>query len=187
MEQNDKDYLELWKYFQDRADKIKEAMFQTVTWTIGFAAALLGFLAVKLTDFDESKAAVAVFWLILITAVAGLFICAYSCFAIHEAGRHIEENWQSAKRCKGQMGKQLQERMQLQEILPPAAAKGETEEKKKKFWYIWRQLYVIVALFAIAFVVVLGWDLVSHPATPTTSPHLTTNAIFYITPPGKTN
>lgn len=28
---NDDDYFKLWIYFQDRADKIKEAMFETLT------------------------------------------------------------------------------------------------------------------------------------------------------------
>jgi hypothetical protein len=37
-ELKDEDYLKLWMYFEDRADKIKEAMFKTLTWTIGFGA-----------------------------------------------------------------------------------------------------------------------------------------------------
>jgi hypothetical protein len=35
-----------WKYFEDRATALKEAMFKTVTWIMGFAAVLFGF-AVK--------------------------------------------------------------------------------------------------------------------------------------------
>jgi len=42
-------------YFEDRAASIKGAMFKTLTWTIGFAAALLGFIFAKLSDFDTSN------------------------------------------------------------------------------------------------------------------------------------
>ena len=43
------DYLKLWMYFEDRADKVKEAMFKTITWTIGYAAALQGFIFLTLS------------------------------------------------------------------------------------------------------------------------------------------
>ena len=38
------DYLDLWKYFEDRADNVKEAMFTSVTLALGFSAAVFGFI-----------------------------------------------------------------------------------------------------------------------------------------------
>src|SRR5215204_3127807 len=74
----DTDHLKLWMFYQERADKIKEAMFKTVTWTTGFAAALLGFIFVSFLNFDGEKR----FWAMTIPAVTGVVICVYSIIAI---------------------------------------------------------------------------------------------------------
>ena len=44
LEHDSREYLELWKYVEDRASNVKEAMFNSVTWSIGFAAATLAFI-----------------------------------------------------------------------------------------------------------------------------------------------
>ena len=74
----DEDYLKLWMYFQSRADDVKEAMFKTLTWTVGFAAALIGFIFVNLTNDDASKATVSLSSVVVIASAAGLIICLYS-------------------------------------------------------------------------------------------------------------
>jgi hypothetical protein len=38
---DNKDFLDLWKYFHDKAISVKGAMFSTITWIVGFAGALL--------------------------------------------------------------------------------------------------------------------------------------------------
>jgi hypothetical protein len=138
----DEDYLKLWMYFEDRAEKTKEAMFKALTWTIGFAAALLGFIGVKLTDFEASKATVTVSVVVAIIAGAGLIICLYSWVMLSEAAKHIKNNWARANRCVKEVNK-------LEDIIH-----GRTTEKVMR---IWNQLLVIVVMFAFAFAAILAW------------------------------
>jgi hypothetical protein len=140
----DEDYLKLWMYFQDRADNVKEAMFKTLTWTVGFAAALLGFIFVNLTSYDKLKATVALSGLVFVAAAAGLVICLYSWFMLSESGKHIQANWERADRC----GLHVED---LGRIIH-----GDFE-KNRKTMKIWNQLRIIVALFAIAFSAILVW------------------------------
>ena len=50
-----KEHLELWKYFNDRASSVKGAMFNTITWIIGFAAGILAFVFYNLAEFDDTN------------------------------------------------------------------------------------------------------------------------------------
>ena len=138
------DYLKLWMYFEDRADKVKEAMFKTLTWTIGYAAALQGFIFLTLVDFDSSKASVRLHWLVAAAAAAGIVICLYSWFALYESGKHLQRNWARAKRCEAKFNK-------LDYIIS-GASKSEGNGLE-----IWQQLYIIVGLFALAFTAVIIW------------------------------
>ena len=140
----DEDYLRLWMYFQDRADNVKEAMFKTLTWTVGFAAALLGFVFVALTNYDATKAKVALPLVVVAAAAAGLVICLYSWFMLSESAKHIQGNWDRADRC-GEHVHDLE-----------AIVRGDGK-KERKAMKIWNQLRIIVALFAIAFTAILAW------------------------------
>jgi hypothetical protein len=142
----DDDYLKLWMYFQDRADNIKEAMFKTVTWIVGYAAALLGFIFLILTNYDTAKAAVARSSVVGLAAVAGLVICLYSWFALSEAAKHIQSNWAQANRCG-------------EKVDGLAAITHSGDNKQQSTMKIWDQLRIIVALFGIGFLVVLAWTL----------------------------
>lgn len=135
----DEDYFEIWKYFEDRADNVKEAMFKTLTWTVGFAAALLGFIFVKLTDYDKNNAVLPLRWVVFLAALAGLVICLYSSFTLSEAGKHIRNNWKRARRCEGHV-------QGLKRILLAG------RRREPKSIEIWDRLRIIVILFVIAFV-----------------------------------
>jgi hypothetical protein len=95
----EKDYLDLWKYFQEKATSVKGAMFQTITWIIGFAAALLAFGFAKVTDFDPSKAVIPLPWLMVGISIAGFFICSFAFLALNESAKHIKRNWDYADNC----------------------------------------------------------------------------------------
>jgi hypothetical protein len=140
----DDDYLKLWMYFQDRADNIKEAMFKTLTWIVGYAAALLGFIFLILTNYETTKAAVARPLIVALAAVAGLVICLYSWFALSESAKHIQRNWTHAIAC----GKQV-------DGLAAILRSGDNKNTMK----IWDQLRIIVALFGLGFIAVLVWTL----------------------------
>lgn len=138
------DYLKLWMYFEDRAELRKEAMFKSLTWTLGFAAALLGFIGAKLTDFDSAKASITLSMLVAICAGAGLVICLYSLVMLSESAKHISNNWRRADRCKDQID-------HLSEIIVgPRRA-------QRKVTAIWNQLRVIVVVFLFGFAGLLGW------------------------------
>ena len=81
----EKDYLDLWKYFQEKATGVKGAMFKTITWIIGLVAALLGFGFAKVTDFDPSKAIIPFSILMIWISGAGVLICFYAFFALGES------------------------------------------------------------------------------------------------------
>lgn len=148
------DYLKLWMYFEDRADKVKEAMFKTLTWTIGYAAALQGFIFLTLVDFDSSRASVRLHWLVGAAAAAGIVICLYSLFALYESGKHLRRNWDRAKRCEAKFNK-------LDYIV---SGLGKSEGSGLE---IWQQLYIIVALFAVAFAAVIIWAISDAQASLT--------------------
>jgi hypothetical protein len=147
----DEDYLKLWMYFQDRADAVKEAMFKTLTWIVGFAAALLGFIFVALTNYDASKAKVPLSWLVFTAAGAGIVVCVYSGFVLSESGKHIRGNWRRADRCL----------RHVPDLVAIVGSEPRTAEKDSddggKLLEIWQQLGIIVALFAAAFVAILAW------------------------------
>jgi uncharacterized membrane protein (DUF485 family) len=145
----DDDYLRLWLHFQDRADNVKEAMFKTLTWTVGFAAALLGFIFVNLTSYDTSKAAVPLSAVVTIAAAAGLVICLYSWIMLSESAKHIQGNWERADRC----GKHVENLGKL------IHGDGKKNGKTMK---IWNQLRIIVVLFGVAFTAILLWRMCSR-------------------------
>ena len=94
-----KDYVDLWKYFQDKATSVKGAMFSTITWITGFAGALLAFVFAKLADFDSSKAAISLPMLMIAISSAGMVICLFAFFALNESAKHIQQNWDYADKC----------------------------------------------------------------------------------------
>ena len=146
---NDDDYLELWKYFEDKAISVKGAMFNTITWIIGFAAALLGFIFAKISDFDPSKSEIGLPLLMILLSIAGIVICIYAFFAIGESAKHIRKNWDRADRC-------MEEIEGIDKIVPKGS------ENKNKYVQIWNQLRIVVSIFLVSFIAILEWGLVIY-------------------------
>ncbi len=78
-------------------------MFNTVTWIIGFAAALLAFLYSNYVDYS-SDAKLSLLQLTVIVTVAGLVICRYAYYAIRESAEHIRENMDKADKVMSMIG-----------------------------------------------------------------------------------
>ena len=97
---HEKDYLELWKYYQDKAISVKGAMFKTITWLIGFAAALLAFIMDKLIHFPSSNTEVSIQVLISIVSIAGIVICIFGRVALKESDMRISKYWEYANNCR---------------------------------------------------------------------------------------
>jgi uncharacterized membrane protein YeaQ/YmgE (transglycosylase-associated protein family) len=153
----DKDLLELWMYFQDRATSVKGAMFNTITWILGFAAALLGFIFAKLGASYPPTASVTLPFLVFSVSGAGILLCVYALFALRESARHIENNWRLADA-------HLERIPELKAIVYPRygtnATKPKSNEEVKKRnqpMKIWNQLCIIVVLFLSAFALIIGY------------------------------
>lgn len=89
------DYLDLWKYFQERADAIKADMFERVTWVLGFASAIVAFAISDLGAYREKAPE-----FLRLLALLGQVLCIYALVIIRESSRHIQRNWDRAKRCQ---------------------------------------------------------------------------------------
>ena len=135
------DYLTLWKYFNDKATNVKGAMFNTLTWIIGFATALLGFVSLNLTNYNSDNAVISLPLLMVVSAIAGLFICVYAWFTLQESAKHIQNNWDYANNCRKEIDG-------LKKLIKP-------KKKKTEMMAIWNRLGLIVVFFAIAFLVIL--------------------------------
>lgn len=142
----DEDYLNLWMYFQDKAVSVKGAMFNTITWIIGFAAALLGFIFSNLMNFDSSKAEISLSTFVMLASGSGLVICLYAFLALSESAKHIKKNWNYADQCLNSIDG-------LSNIISP----NEGKNNKDKIMKIWNQLRIVVLFFTAAFIVVFTY------------------------------
>lgn len=137
------DYLDLWKYFQSRADDLKAQMFERVTWIIGFAAAVLGFTFDKFADLNGGALTPEQKWLAVGLCGVGLLLCAYAGLVLAEHARHIQRNWARSDRCKGHL-------IGLREVI-----KGDLPTEYTDGSKTWQQVGIVVILFALAFVATL--------------------------------
>ena len=145
------DYFNLWQYFQDRADKTKEAMFSSVTWAVGFSAALFGFIFTTLVDVKGLRLMSPM--AVIGAAVIGLFLCGYSAILIVELKSHILRNWQFAARCKREV-----------HGLTGIFETPESEQRQPSEWsthYVWTQVGLVVVFFAACYIALLVWALAS--------------------------
>lgn len=143
----DEDLLDLWKYFQDRATSVKGAMFNTITWVIGFAGILLGFVFTSLAKCEGANEPNTLGPLLIFASLAGLALCVYAFFALGEAAKHIKNNWAFADKCRDRING-------LDKVLKIESC------DKKEMMPIWKQLGIVVGLFMAAFVVVLVYAIV---------------------------
>ena len=137
---SDDDYLDLWKYFQGRADSLKESMFESVTWIIGFAAAVLGFVLAEFIDLNDSNMVINHRGLAILFCAVGIVFCIYALFLLGEFAAHIQGNWDRANECEKQVEG-------LTSII-------RASKQGPKWGQIWHKVGLIVSLFILAFVIV---------------------------------
>ena len=90
------DKFEVWKYFEERADKLGERLWSTGTWLIGLLAATVSLpFAAKFIEFPATGFPVRVTQRIPVAfiAVFGIALCLYSYHALLDLREHIEGNW----------------------------------------------------------------------------------------------
>ncbi len=148
---NGENYLDLYKYFNDKAISVKGAMFTTITWIIGFAAALLAFVFAKLSESYPADAAMSLSSLVICACLAGMVICIYAFISLAESAKRIKDYRSYIEDC-------LKDFDDLNVIIG-------SEKGIDKTWLskIWNRLRVIVALFLLAFILAIAWVLAYLP------------------------
>lgn len=137
------DLLELWKYFEERGDIVKQRMLSIVTWLLALAAGLLGFTVKELKILSPAGSEQDIVALIL--GFVGVGICGYAAFMIKEFGGHMKANWDSADR----LINYIEPLKTIKNLPDDLALNGESLPR-----ICWRVLYVAIG-FGIAFISVI--------------------------------
>lgn len=121
------DYINLWKYFSDRADTIKDKLWTISTWIFAILIAIIGFIVNTIANFESINAFFTSPWLFLVLSLFAVIICIYNFIIIFDYGKHIQNNWDRAKNLKDMI-------TPLHEFLNPKKSKesDDTNDKRKK-------------------------------------------------------
>jgi hypothetical protein len=90
---------DLWKYYQGRADAIRERLWAAGTWLAGIIMVILALpFTAKFVELSQGNIPLTVKFPILTLGIAifGLMFCFYSYFVIIDLQEHIERNWSRA-------------------------------------------------------------------------------------------
>ncbi len=91
------DKFEVWKYFEDRADRLIERLWSTGTWLMSILIALISLpFVAQFISYKGSWFPITVdhpFPVILI-AIFGTVFCVYAYVALSDLREHIEGNWE---------------------------------------------------------------------------------------------
>lgn len=111
------DHVDLWKFFANQAFEIKQAMFGAITWIVGFAAAICGFIANTCLGFEQGKIVIAQPLALLLLSTVGIFLVFYADIVLRDYGRYMQKHFDRSDRA--QTG-----RMALDEIIGDTSDKG---------------------------------------------------------------
>jgi hypothetical protein len=90
------DYVDLWKYFEDRGYEVKQTMLKVTTWIIGFAAMALCFIMKECLTYPSSGFLIKIPLMLIITSSIGLLITWYADIVIRDFGTHINRHFDRA-------------------------------------------------------------------------------------------
>lgn len=90
------DKFEVWKYFEERADRLGERLWSTGTWLMSLLAATLSLpFVAKFIEFPATGFPIQVTKRVPVALIAafGIALCLYSYYALFDLREHIEGNW----------------------------------------------------------------------------------------------
>ena len=91
------DLLGLWKYFQDRADMLKERQWTVGTWILTLLSGNIAFsISQETVTLTEAGVEISKPLPALILGMIGMVICGYGYYVIRNYGKHIQRNWDRA-------------------------------------------------------------------------------------------
>ena len=95
------DLPDLWKYFQDRADMLKERQWTIGTWILTLLSGVAAFsLSQETLSITRTGIAVGKPLPAFVLGLVGILICGYGVIVIRNYGTHIQRNWDRANRAK---------------------------------------------------------------------------------------
>ncbi len=133
--------VDLWKFFEERGSKLKESMFQVVTWNLGLASAVLGFAVTK--GFAEGLRSIANPLLLVIMGFIGLALLVHAVIVVRDYGGHINRTFARANAARDGESSPRN--------IWNAAQGAETQQLPPVCWH----LLIVVGLFAAAFAVIV--------------------------------
>ena len=94
------EYIDLWKYFSDRADMLHDRLWTVGVWLLAMASAIIGFILnrglIELSPLHISQNPILAFGL----ACIGILICIYALKVTRHHREHMERNWDRASGLK---------------------------------------------------------------------------------------
>ena len=97
----DLDLPDLWKYFQDRADMLKERQWTIGTWILTLLSGVAAFsLSQETLSITRTGIAVGKPLPAFVLGLVGILICGYGWIVIRNYGHHIQRNWDRADRVR---------------------------------------------------------------------------------------
>ena len=100
----DLDLPDLWKYFQDRADMLKERQWTIGTWILTLLSGVAAFsLSQETLSITRTGIAVGKPLPAFVLGLVGILICGYGLVVVRNYGSHIQRNWDRAGRVKRQI------------------------------------------------------------------------------------
>lgn len=153
----DKNYLELWEYFEERASSLKDKAWTFAGLILALNAVLVGYI------FKDGEAILFVSGgfhfraplAAIILSTIGLVLCGFGWIVNNNYGDHIQKNWDRSDRLKYKIN-------YLKEIIDPKDNKNEWKPKARKSLpketYRIRGVYMV---YVIVFLVIIIASIIS--------------------------
>lgn len=149
----DLQHVELWKYFEGRGASVKDTMFNVVTWIVGFAAVILGFIVKETITLKDNSIVVDNPSTLLVLGVAGLLVVVYAYVLIGDFSEHINQNFDRADRARDKSNSLL-EILDIDKNNPNKTVKI-PNICKYVLWVVWSFGLVFILCFFIAVITLL--------------------------------
>jgi len=144
---NEIQHVDLWKYFENRGAAVKNTMFNVVTWIVGFAAVILGFIVKETITFVGDSIVFDKPTTLLCLSVIGLLVIVYARIVINDFSDHINKNFDRADRARD-TSKSLLEILDIKEK-DPERSTGLPNICK----YVLRVVWIFGVLFLIGVII----------------------------------
>jgi hypothetical protein len=174
---NDNKTFEVWKYFEERANKLGDQLWSTGTWLMTLVAATFSFpLGTKFVAFPDALFPIQVTAPIPVVVIAlfGMALCLYALFALNDIHRHIKRNWDRAKLVRPLVEEEKKAAAKGEALGFSRREPGETREEErdsssKGKQHGWRVLFLVGVVAFAAFLALFGlavWSLLSSMGSP---------------------